>query len=131
MSTKCPNCKSETTAEIKQFKLNGYKVDRPVFFCKLCDLSVQVCKEDNYTWVDKFVWPPPSMFYGYGMSNFMCLGCNKHNTMYADVGDTFIDDFSYSRSKFLPVFICFRCGFETRCLEKDKYLWSRAYHHWI
>lgn len=128
---KCLNCSSETTAEIKQLKENGYKVDRPVFYCEKCSLSTQVKKEDKYLWVDSFEWLPPSLFYGYSMSNFLCRGCEKSGVMYADLGELVGSDFSYYHSEYMPVFICYQCGFETRCLEKDKYLWSRAYHHWL
>lgn len=130
MSTLCPNCSSETIAEIKQIMLDKSKVERPVWYCQRCDLSIPTKKDDRVAWVNRFEWLPPSLIYGLEMSSYRCLGCEKDGVMYAVVEHLLGSTVFPFDSELLPAWCCYQCGFTDRARRIDKYTWADAYHLW-
>lgn len=130
MSIKCQNCGAETEAVVKDIRLDGLKVSRPVFYCSVCEMSLPVKGEDKYTWVDDFEWVS-SIIYGLERSSHSCLGCNSEGIMIASTEHMLGNHYFPFHVEQMPSWQCLACGFEDRCRKEDRYLWADVYHLWV
>lgn len=129
MRNKCPNCKSEVNAEIKNIMLDKMRLERPCWHCVSCNMSFPTKEEDKYEWADRFQWAD-SFIYGLDFDKDYCMGCEVSGTMYADTNLVMGGDYFPFHTELHPTFCCYTCGFTVKCLEKDRNKWVELYHLW-